>query len=46
MPDKKQSRGPVHHLALLLEEGIYRVLRVPAFALLRLFRRHAGRRQR
>lgn len=39
-------RGRVHRLALLLEEGVYRVLRVPAFVLLRLFRRHAGRRGR
>ena len=40
------SRGRVHRLALLLEEGVYRALRIPAFALLRLFRRHAGRRSR
>ena len=46
MSPDKHSRGRVHRLALLLEEGIYRALRIPAFALLRLFRRHAGRRSR
>ena len=30
----------------LLEELIYRTLRIPVFALLRLFRRHAGRRDK
>ncbi len=46
MPDDIENRGPVQRLGLLLEEGAYRLLRGPAFVLLRLFRRYAGRRGR
>lgn len=46
MSASHHTPGPVERLALSLEEGVYQVLRIPAFMLLRLFRRYAGRRSR